>query len=337
MANLGHYWPRTLAYLRLEAEIVALSQVSPDEMTFEQAERIRHLDKCEKEDNPPIHLTSGVLTPRGVLTSILGLKVIGPNTWTSEEREASRREYPESDYLSRHLDEACYNIPLRYVVQWGPRAVLSYREGLINHRQQSQMHLLRSWEKYRTLANTLPRDQRQFILTLLRSMETKIQHYRQKARELKVVITGLWEEKKREIMNLSFERAQEPGIPKWRRERNLAGLLLDISPDTIPPEDRNCGICREPYLGVRPTEDTDDFGEEPVQLPCGHIYGKACISSWLLEQGTCGFCRHNFSEALNEPRDDDEEKEAERVVFWNDFPRWAILEDDMLDEENWEP
>ena len=51
-----------------------------------------------------------------------------------------------------------------------------------------------------------------------------------------------------------------------------------------------CDICHEKYL-------TGDDPEEPVELKCGHIFGKTCISSWTVGDGvgtphpSCPMCR----------------------------------------------
>jgi hypothetical protein len=59
--------------------------------------------------------------------------------------------------------------------------------------------------------------------------------------------------------------------------RRLNAILTPV-PVLQAQDDPDCPICREP-LGQR-TEDVED-GEEAVKLPCGHIFGRGCIRTWI--------------------------------------------------------
>lgn len=58
--------------------------------------------------------------------------------------------------------------------------------------------------------------------------------------------------------------------------------LPDINLKDFPNE-LDCHICMEPFKNA---------DENPVQLPCGHILGRNCISKWLETSTTCPLCRH---------------------------------------------
>ncbi|PMD46974.1 hypothetical protein L207DRAFT_522440 [Hyaloscypha variabilis F] len=75
--------------------------------------------------------------------------------------------------------------------------------------------------------------------------------------------------------------------------------LVPVAIEDIPTEDRTCSICREEYPSEADTED----GDTPVKLPCGHIFGFACITTWL----------HNKSQARNCPT-----CRSDAVWFWED-------------------
>lgn len=90
------------------------------------------------------------------------------------------------------------------------------------------------------------------------------------------------------------------------------GGLQDLELSALDHED--CCICMLPYYSI-PTppspetysplfdpfglmnEDSDSYPaeecvfEEPVQLPCGHIFGSSCIIKWSAESKTCPYCR----------------------------------------------
>ena len=79
--------------------------------------------------------------------------------------------------------------------------------------------------------------------------------------------------------------------------RNLPILLVA----EVPSEDRTCQICQETYLHG------DQF-EQPVKLPCGHIFGKECINRWLSPdeiepKSSCPMCRVSFFEVCTSESD----------------------------------
>lgn len=72
-------------------------------------------------------------------------------------------------------------------------------------------------------------------------------------------------------------------------------------------------VCKE-KLGTAPLDSIP--AEEAVRLPCGHICGFACLSSWLspnLYRNSCPYCRHELLPAT--VRLDEDELEAVRLRF----------------------
>ncbi|KAM0799606.1 hypothetical protein BDR22DRAFT_963704 [Usnea florida] len=70
---------------------------------------------------------------------------------------------------------------------------------------------------------------------------------------------------------------------------NFLRQLPLIPPSTLPEDKPVCHICYEPYVHPLPTE-------MPTVLPCQHIFGRKCISQWIIpSQGrpknTCPMCR----------------------------------------------
>lgn len=97
--------------------------------------------------------------------------------------------------------------------------------------------------------------------------------------------------------------------PSSERERNAEDLgnfistlqkveAEDLGPD---PFDRECRICFEPYreCAVSTAATPDDAiglhkpisGEDPVRLPCNHIFGQQCLEHWLRGHDQCPKCR----------------------------------------------
>ncbi len=64
--------------------------------------------------------------------------------------------------------------------------------------------------------------------------------------------------------------------------------LPTISLDDLPQDehDQECPLCKTAY-------NSDGTSEDPVILPCRHIFGRYCLNAWLAEHGknTCPGCR----------------------------------------------
>jgi hypothetical protein len=90
----------------------------------------------------------------------------------------------------------------------------------------------------------------------------------------------------------------------------------------------DCCICLRPYFSISSwpdpyahfyqnedeeyEDDDESVFEEPMQLPCGHVFGSMCILKWTMEKSTCPCCRaslfHHF-----EDDDTDCEEDGERA------------------------
>ncbi|KAJ8109529.1 hypothetical protein OPT61_g7394 [Boeremia exigua] len=65
-------------------------------------------------------------------------------------------------------------------------------------------------------------------------------------------------------------------------------VLSPVKTDALDPKERPCCICLQPFGSAG----LDQSGSEaPIQLPCGHIFGEVCISSWTLAHDSCPLCR----------------------------------------------
>ena len=61
-------------------------------------------------------------------------------------------------------------------------------------------------------------------------------------------------------------------------------------PHILNVKDANCAICHEPLETSGPAE--------PMELACGHVFGKSCLMEWISQEGTqdpknaqCPMCR----------------------------------------------
>jgi hypothetical protein len=69
-------------------------------------------------------------------------------------------------------------------------------------------------------------------------------------------------------------------------------LCTPINVMHLPKDKRECGICFESYVSK---DDEDREEEEPVELPCEHVWGKRCIEKHF-EAGSvsCPLCQRNL-------------------------------------------
>lgn len=69
-------------------------------------------------------------------------------------------------------------------------------------------------------------------------------------------------------------------------------VLSPVSEHALDPSEEACCICFEPLSS---TQLSHGWSEMPVQLPCGHVFGEACILRWTLTNGSCPLCRRDIS------------------------------------------
>lgn len=74
----------------------------------------------------------------------------------------------------------------------------------------------------------------------------------------------------------------------------------------LEKDDQRCSICMSEYVKERgdtkkPAVESEqrllgeDAPENPIKLPCGHVFGEWCIKAWLLKQrASCPVCRFQF-------------------------------------------
>ncbi|KAI9770254.1 MAG: hypothetical protein M1840_003412 [Geoglossum simile] len=71
--------------------------------------------------------------------------------------------------------------------------------------------------------------------------------------------------------------------------------LQDVPIYSLSEEDRTCSICMDPFGETEPINGTS---ENPVRLPCGHVFGYICIKTWLREHCTCPTCRRKLESEI---------------------------------------
>lgn len=82
-----------------------------------------------------------------------------------------------------------------------------------------------------------------------------------------------------DIIELSMRDAGNQGVPPASDE--AISKLPEID---VKEGEHQCSICM------------DDIKEKGIKLPCGHMYDKNCITTWLKQHDTCPVCRKSTEE-----------------------------------------
>ncbi|MCJ1467883.1 hypothetical protein MMC07_006508 [Pseudocyphellaria aurata] len=68
-------------------------------------------------------------------------------------------------------------------------------------------------------------------------------------------------------------------ISDWLAIVHHLEFLKPVQLEDLGIEAEECDICREPFDSA--DNDDEEPSEQPVILPCGHIFGKNCLSNWI--------------------------------------------------------
>ena len=107
-------------------------------------------------------------------------------------------------------------------------------------------------------------------------------------------------------------------------QTQIPRIFTPIDVTELDLEDRNCPICKQPM---------EERSEQPIRLPCTHVFGKRCITQWLLGNDSCPQCRRiTLPEPQAQPLPPARRAQhnARRPAYLSLLPhhqRWFLVED----------
>jgi hypothetical protein len=116
-------------------------------------------------------------------------------------------------------------------------------------------------------------------------------------------------------------------------------LTGPVNEDFWDPKERSCCICYQPFGS---TSSPQSGSEVPIQLSCGHVFGRTCILSWTLTNNSCPLCRRDVFGISDEPTHRhlsapqtslaDDFITTEQDDIWLDRHVWQNFVDDELED-----
>eukprot|EP00474_Spongospora_subterranea_P009475 CRZ09933.1 hypothetical protein [Spongospora subterranea] len=79
-------------------------------------------------------------------------------------------------------------------------------------------------------------------------------------------------------------------VTMGRRETMSSSFVSRLPRRRVAPGDQHdrCAICMCDY----------ELGDEVVQLPCNHQFGRACFEEWAQVKRQCALCRHDITQPI---------------------------------------
>ncbi|UPX17779.1 uncharacterized protein EKO05_0008117 [Ascochyta rabiei] len=91
----------------------------------------------------------------------------------------------------------------------------------------------------------------------------------------------------------SCHNLQTTAAPRTPHEQFLSSLEF-VDTDSLPKDEADCTICMLQFCDRDRCR--NKAHEEPVCLPCGHVFRSKCSATWFAERDNCPMCRAKMSE-----------------------------------------
>jgi hypothetical protein len=184
----------------------------------------------------------------------------------------------------RILQRALFNIPCEFMAGWPISYLENHSQALLDNTNARAEKSRQAFEEYKAVKSRLTLDECRIRIGLMTSTRQDINRDYSKYLDLTLLIR----ERHEQIMIQNKHETQ--------RALAISQLLEPIDIEELPLDEfsQRCSICIETYR-------EHNHEELPSRLPCGHVFGKTCVTTWFMENDTCGFCRHNYWAELGSP------------------------------------
>lgn len=184
----------------------------------------------------------------------------------------------------RILQRALFNIPSAFMADWPIQQLENHSQALLEDTNARAEASHQAFEEYKAIKSRLSLDECRIRIGLMTNARQGINRDYGKYLDLTLLIR---------------ERQEQESIQnklKTQRAFAISQLLEPVDIEELAPDEfsQRCTICMETY-GEHSHEDL------PSKLPCGHVFGTTCVTTWFMEHDTCGFCRHNYWAELGSP------------------------------------
>lgn len=111
---------------------------------------------------------------------------------------------------------------------------------------------------------------------------------------LKRARDGEDEENEEDMDSVKKRRSESPGSPQ----------TMETAPSHTSSYQEEQGSLEEQQLPSSEGESARKYIHSPIQLPCGHIFGRECLDKWSQMENSCPLCRRKIVEVQAEQRSD---------------------------------
>lgn len=111
---------------------------------------------------------------------------------------------------------------------------------------------------------------------------------------LKRARDGEDEENEEDMDSVKKRRSESPGSPQ----------TMETAPSHTSSYQEEQSSLEEQQLPPSEGESPRKYIHSPIQLPCGHIFGRECLDKWSQMENSCPLCRRKIVEVQTEQRSD---------------------------------
>lgn len=217
------------------------------------------------------------------------------------------------------MQRAMFNIPIRRMGDWTNQDLIAHSDDLIRDATARDEECRREFEVLDAIKLDLSLEECRTEVRRLLTVRRVLNKDYAKYVDLIILIHERIEQEER-------RRKVQARI---QRSKAISDLLQPVLIDSLPDDESSQRFMI--YMGKYGDANNSEQVELPSQLPCGHIYGTACISMWLIDNETCGLCRLDYKDQLSGSPPSPNDEPAGDVIPEVDSEEDEYDEEEMAD------